>query len=32
MSPSPPGLLVEKLEFAPNIYYLYVLTRKDEAR
>ena len=28
----PPGLYVEKLEFAPNVYYLYVLTRAGEAR
>jgi hypothetical protein len=30
--PPPPGLLVEKLDFAPNVYYLYVLTRTGEAR
>jgi 4-amino-4-deoxy-L-arabinose transferase-like glycosyltransferase len=30
--PPPPGLLVEKLEFAPNVYYLYVLTRTGDAR
>jgi hypothetical protein len=26
----PPGLLMEKLEFAPNVYYLYVLTRTGQ--
>ena len=30
--PPPPGLLVKKLEFEPDVYYLYVLTRKDEVQ
>lgn len=28
----PPGLCVEKVEYAPNVYYLYVLKRTNESK